>query len=235
MIFVVGSGRCGSCWLGRILDSHPEIRCTIEEPPQFQIAASLALWPSYMPSMWSQLLEAYERELKVQPDLHYADKSHPLLWQWERLVRHYPGCWFLVLRRGAERTVASMMKHGSIRERFQSTWTSAEVPCQTLGIGPGKQGEYGRMCLEERAALRWVAHDVEAQRLLNSYPNSVEVCYERLVKNGSEVLGCVQERLGLAQPFPDHRPHSRSLGPVLRPFQREKMQRAVDRFEPWWF
>ena len=234
MIFVVGSGRCGSCWSGRILDGHPEIRCTIEKAPQFHIAATLALWPSRLPELWPELLEAYASELRTHPELHYADKTHPLIWQWERLSNEYPEAWFWVMRRGAERTVSSMLKHGAIRERFERSWSTAEFPSRSLGVGPGREKEYSGMHLIERAAWKWAAHNCECERLLRLHPRSFEVRYEELVQNGDALLESVRQKLGLREPFPNHGPRSTSLGPVLRPFERELMQRAVARFEPWW-
>ena len=35
-IFVIGGGRTGTNLMGEILDSHPEIRCTIEDPETFE-------------------------------------------------------------------------------------------------------------------------------------------------------------------------------------------------------
>ena len=44
-IFVLGTGRSGTHWLGYILDAHPDIHVAIEERTKFRLATRAALRP----------------------------------------------------------------------------------------------------------------------------------------------------------------------------------------------
>src|SRR3712207_6711549 len=44
-IFVLGTGRSGTTWMGRILDSHAEIAASIERRRFFRLSTQMALDP----------------------------------------------------------------------------------------------------------------------------------------------------------------------------------------------
>jgi len=198
------------------------------------IGAELSLWPARLPGLWPQLLRAYEEQAAVCPELHYADKSHQLLWHWEELVRSFPGCWFWVVRRGLEFTISSMLRHPAFVERFQSGWPYVEMPSRVLGISSDLRLDYGALRLEERAALCWAAADYEGSRLLQNYPRAIEIRYESLVQDSPALLERARVRMGLAQPFPTAGVRPARLRPDLLPGRCRWARERAASFVPWW-
>src|SRR5687768_9534843 len=110
-VFVVGSGRSGTHWLGWTLDDHPRVRTTIEKPAMFNKVTAAALDPRLAGRYLPYLRVRYSWEhLRAFPRA-YVDKSHPNIWHVETLSRYFPTAKFLGIRRGVYGTVASMLKH----------------------------------------------------------------------------------------------------------------------------
>ncbi len=55
-IFVIGTGRSGTHWLGYSLGNHPEIRATIEVQPMFGLSTRMALNPALEMQLFEKLI-----------------------------------------------------------------------------------------------------------------------------------------------------------------------------------
>ena len=79
-IFVLGTGRSGTHWLGNIMAAHPSIAATVEKPPAFTWVVELAMQPGKMDRLFPKLVRRYRYEhVDIEPR-HFLDKSHPSLW-----------------------------------------------------------------------------------------------------------------------------------------------------------
>jgi hypothetical protein len=235
LLLVVGTGRTGSCWLGHILQSHPAITCTVEDSVTFPLARRMALYPSRSPECMGRLVAIYRDRVRkhAEQGQHYADKAHPLLWRWRDLWRAFPGgVWFLSARRNCEDVVRSMLHNGAIRSQTDSGWRKLELPNRFAGIR--RQEDYERRSLAGRCALRWAAHEAEADRLEAECPNVIRVQYEQLRADPAGVLASIRQRLRLRAEFPPVDPQPPREYPPLTDQQRAEIDSAVSSFAPWW-
>jgi hypothetical protein len=201
-IFVVGSGRSGTHFLGWTIDAHPEIHSTIEDPRIFDAVVTMALNPRLEDRIFPSVVRLYRREHGRVPDRHYADKTHPNLWFAERLAEAFPEAVFLGIRRDPFGTVASMLQHEGVRG-WHEGWRDYPIPNRFLGITEELAPRYDALPLAAQCAVRWRSHAErmdEARRRLGERMWFVE--YERLLTDTDTALDELQEFLGLATPFP---------------------------------
>jgi len=76
-VFVIGTGRSGTHWLGYSLGDHTEVFATIEEQPMFGFSTQIALDPSLKTSLFTKLTTSYEEQISNTTRQVYLDKSHP--------------------------------------------------------------------------------------------------------------------------------------------------------------
>ena len=101
-VFVIGTGRSGTHWLGYSLGNHPEVRATVEVEPMFGLSKRMALNPALEGELLGRLIKAYKWQLfKSSPRL-YLDKSHPNIWIAEKLKKAFPQALFIGTRSQAK-------------------------------------------------------------------------------------------------------------------------------------
>jgi hypothetical protein len=180
-IFVVGTGRSGTHWVGYTLDGHPAIEATIEKPAIFRSVTRAALRPALRPLLLPYLRLAYGREHRRVEPLHYADKSHPNLWIAESLARWFPTAAFVGVERSVFGTVASMLVHRGVLIH-QEQWRRYRVPNRFLGITKEIAPFYEALPTVAKCALRWRAHHEEMDRLRDVLGPRLEVLsYEAMI------------------------------------------------------
>jgi hypothetical protein len=201
-IFVVGSGRSGTHWLGESLVGHPEIRATIEVRPLFHWSRDMAMNPATRSYLLEKLIQAYRRQLRKSAPRHYLDKSHPNLWLAEDLLAAFPDALFLGIERNPFATVASIMKHRKVAS-WHKLWRQFPVPNQFLGIDEKMAARYDSLPLAAQCALRWVSHHDRMQALQGKLGASLHVIhYESFAANTQREIASLQKFLGLTQPIP---------------------------------
>lgn len=179
-VFVVGSGRSGTHWLGWTLDDHPDVRATIESPAIFRRVTEAALNPATAQRHLRYLRLRYTWEHLRSRPRHYVDKSHPNLWHVERLSTYFPEARFVAMRRGVYGTVASMLDHQGVMA-WHHRWREFPVPNRFLGITSDNAASYGDLPLAGQCALRWKAHSDRIDQLAATMGDRLIVMeYERL-------------------------------------------------------
>jgi hypothetical protein len=185
-IFVLGSGRSGTHWLGYTLDGHPAIEATIEKPAIFRRVTNVALNPRRRPVVLPYLLWAYRREHRRVAPRHYADKSHPNLWIAETLARWFPTALFVGVERSVYGTIASMLVHKGILVH-QEQWRRYPVPNRFLGITKEIAPFYDALPVVAQCALRWRAHHEEMERVAERLgPRMLVLSYESMIDQYEE-------------------------------------------------
>lgn len=201
-IFVVGTGRSGTHWLGHTLEAHPEIRATIETRPVFGWVTRMALEPREVERLLPRLLLVYRVQLALSAPRHYLDKSHPAMWIAEELLRGLPQARFIGIQRNPYATVASMLRHAGVRA-WHERWREFSVPNRFLGITSDIAPRYEGMSLAAKCALRWRAHAEELERLRSALGESLFVLhYESLMDDTEPTLAMLREFLGLREAIP---------------------------------
>lgn len=206
-IFVLGSGRSGTHWVGNTLASHPAIRVLAEEPPVFKWVTEMAREPEREKLLFPKLIERYKSYHAGVAPFHLADKSHPNIWLAERLAATFPDARFVGVRRNLLPTVASMLVHKGVR-RWHEIWDQNPRADRLLGVTPDMIGTYKAMPLEARCAVRVIAHSRKLDRLRQVLGEAIHIIqYEELHASpdaGAAQLASFLELPGtLTPPAPD--------------------------------
>ena len=210
-IFVLGTGRSGTCWMGDILGQHPEVRSYVETRPLFDWVTQAAISTRDEQKLLPQIFAEYQRLYEEASPLHFADKSHPCIWIAEKLADRFPNAHFIGVTRDVEPTVASMLKHSGVR-RWCEEWSRYETPNRFLGINERNLDWYRSATISERCAARWYAHHKELVRLQNVLsPCFIIIKYETLVVDTRSMLARLKEFLDLIIDFPEITPRTSSL------------------------
>jgi hypothetical protein len=210
-IFVMGTGRSGTCWLGDLLGTHPSIQSFVEPRPVFDLVTAIAIDPRRKGSLLESVLGEYDRLFDLAQPLHFADKTHPVLWLAEEIAARFDDSRFIAMLRDVEPTVASMLQHRGVR-RWCEQWVRYPVPNRFLGITPANLEWYKRASILERCVARWWAHHKEVLRLASILGSRLLVIrYESLVMDTRLNLAKVAEFLGLEEAFPEATAKDESL------------------------
>jgi hypothetical protein len=210
-IFIVGTGRSGTCWFGDLLGTHPSIRSFVEPRPVFDMVTAMAVNPDREAELLAPALQEYDRLFCRAYPFHFADKTHPALWIAEQLKEHYEDSVFIALRRDVEPTVASMLQHNGVR-RWCEEWERYPAPNRFLGITEANIEWYRDASVLERCVARWWSHENEIDRLAGALQERLlTVKYEWLVEDPRATLAAVQEFLELREQFQDAKADSRTL------------------------
>ena len=196
-IFIVGNGRSGTNWLGRIIRSHPDITTTIEQWPMIDLSLDIVMVGRT--KRFPELLAAYRQQLAQNNKPRYCDKSHTNLWLAERLLHYFPRAYFLAIERDVIQCVSSMKRHHGINS-WSSNWRSYPIPNKFLGID--KDTQYDLLSDVEKHTLRWISHHKRTRYLLKIMPNHVYyIQYSDLVNNNEGVLQYLSEALNIDNKF----------------------------------
>lgn len=201
-IFVLGTGRSGTHWLGHILAGHPEMHVDFEKAPIFPWVTEVALDPGAKPRLLPRILRQYRAEHALASPRHYVDKTHPTIWIAEELAEAFPEALFVGIRRSPYGTVASMLQHDGVMSWIHD-WRRYPLPNAFLGIGEGEAERYESLSLAARCALRWRSHserlDAVGRRLGE---RCLALDYESLQDDTERQLARLTGFLGLADPIP---------------------------------
>lgn len=231
-IFVLGTGRSGTCWMGEILDTHPQIRGFVEPRPVFDLVTEVAVDSSKEGRFLKPILREYERLSALAEPLHFADKTHPVLWLAEQVALQFPSSYFVAVQRGVEATVASMLGHAGVR-RWCEEWESYPVPNRFLGISDENEEWYRTAPLEGRCAARWYSHRSEISRLEPVLGDRFfAVQYEDMILKSDVVLEEIRQFLELHEGFPVLAPRKESLNKWRSQFSAQEVSniRSAVRF-----
>jgi hypothetical protein len=210
-IFIVGTGRSGTCWFGDLLGTHQLIRSFVEPRPVFDLVTSMAVDPEREAELLEPMFREYDRLFCLAHPFHFADKTHPALWIANHLKKRYDDSVFIALHREVEPTVASMLQHNGVR-RWCEEWERYPAPNRFLGITMANREWYRDASVLERCVARWWSHQNEIARLESLLgERMLTVKYEWLVTDTRATLEAVREFLGLREHFPDAQSHSQTL------------------------
>jgi hypothetical protein len=202
VIFVIGTGRSGTTWMGQILNSHPEIVVSVERQPIFDWVTEMALYPASRSVLLPKVLRRYRAERLLAAPRHYADKSHPNIWLVEELTENIPEALFIGMFRGAHATVASMLKHREVLSWVEN-WKRFPLPNWFLGITDRNQHLYDDLPLAAKCALRWRAHRDRLYALKESEGDRLMILnYEALQDAPQASLESLRLFLSMEKPFP---------------------------------
>lgn len=211
-VFVIGTGRSGTHWLGYSLGDHPEVRATIEVEPIFGLSTRMALNQALEDRLFVQLVKAYRWQLLRTASKLYLDKTHPNIWIAEKLKTAFPQSLFLGIERNPYATVASMMKHKGV-SAWHKRWREFPIPNRFLGITEELADGYDDIPFASQCAMRWVAHHNRMNELRDILGDDLLVIsYEDFAHDTTNTIYQLKTFLELHKPIPAPRVESESLG-----------------------
>lgn len=227
MIFVIGTGRSGTCWVGDILGKHPQIRSFVEPQPVFRWVTQVAHSPAHEAELLPKITAEYQALAESCGPLHFADKTHPGIWIAEHLATSFPNSYFIGVTREVAPTVASMLKHPGVR-RWCERWDNYPCPNRFLGLTDENLDWYRQASLLERSVARWFSHTRELARLSSVLEERfLLVSYEQLVRAPANSLSQWREFLGLEQDFPSVQPSEESLDKWKTQLSNEDLEKIA--------
>ena len=201
-VFIIGTGRSGTHWLGQSLGNHPEVRATVEEQPMFDLATKMALNPALERKLFDKLLSAYKWQLLKSAPRLYLDKTHPNIWLAEKLKATFRSALFVGIERNPYATVASMLKHDGVLA-WHTRWREFPIPNRFLGITTDLATRYDTIPRAAQCAIRWLAHRHRMNALRLRLGSSLMVIsYETFADNTQQTVRGLQHFLGLTAPIP---------------------------------
>jgi hypothetical protein len=208
-VFVVGTGRSGTHWLGWTLNEHPHVRATIEVPAIFTRVTEAAIDPRIEAKHLGYLRRRYSWEHLRSLPRHYVDKSHPNLWHVERLADYFPRARFVAMRRQPYPTIASMLHHRGVMA-WHDRWRDYPVPNRFLGITD--PDGYDDLLPAAKCAMRWKAHSDRIDHLAAAMPDRLIVVeYEDLAADQEAQARRLWDFLGLPHQSTAIEVHTESL------------------------
>lgn len=201
-IFIIGTGRSGTHWVGHILNAHTDIHVDIEKPPIFPWVTEVAVNQAAKQQLLPRILNQYRAEHGLAAPRHYADKSHPTIWIADELSEAFPEAVFVGIKRSVYGTVASMLKHDGVM-RWIHDWRRYPVPNRFLGIGEGEADGYEAHSLAARCAMRWRSHVERLDEIKGRLGDRCMILeYEALQGQPDRELAALGEFLRLKSPIP---------------------------------
>lgn len=226
-IFVLGTGRSGTCWMGEILGQHAEIESFIEPKTLFDKSNQAAIYANerekHLPSVYSNIDNLAEQAKGIP-----AYKVHTMLWFAEQLAERYPKAKFIGMQRSPHACVASMLRHPGVRAWCQH-WKRYPLPNEFLGVTINNAKEYGGYTLAQRCARRWVTHRDRMTLAKTNLSNRLLIVdYEQLVKEPGGDLQRIRQFLDLRQSFPSIEANPASLRKWQKHLSKEQIA-EIDR------
>ncbi len=130
-IFVLGTGKSGTHWLGNILNSSSEIKVNIEKKPIFVWVTQSALNKNKR-RIFLPMIILYYNIIPFFYKINLADKSHPNLWLVDFLYKYVPNSYFIGIIRNPYATVSSMLLHEGVMKWIYN-WKKYPIPNEFLG------------------------------------------------------------------------------------------------------
>lgn len=203
-IFIVGTGRSGTHFLARTMQTHPQLTDLTggeENHFVFNDVVKLAQNDKHADKDFQKLVEKYNILSRVSGKNFLLDQSHPNLWLMEKLLCHFPEGKFVAIIRDPASVAYSTTMHNGVK-KWLETYSKLPNAINFLGIDYLEKRLYKDLSLVEKSTLRWKSHVLEIDRLLKKYPNNFTVvCYEELCTDSANVISNLSTFLNLKNEF----------------------------------
>jgi hypothetical protein len=184
-IFVIGSGRSGTHFLGRIFQNNPSVELLLEEPKYFGLVKDINI--RQKKNLLPKLTNRYQKLSLTTEKPYLLEKSHPNIWSVDYLIKEFPNAFFIGINRNVYQVVYSMLNHKGVLNWYKTL--PNDVENSFLGITDENKNDFSNLPLESKCTLRWYAHIKESYELKRKYSENVIILnYNDLCNNYFEVV-----------------------------------------------
>jgi len=202
-VFVVGSARSGTTFLGRSLNNHKDIFCSVEKEPAFSYTVSLAMHPERFAEKDTvgALQSAYADTWRGHSAKILADKSHQNILNVECIVKAFPNAKFIHIVRDGRDVISSMLRHTGVRSRFSDAEELGITVFPNRWFGINSAADYAswkKYSIVQKCAARWaswVSAGIVAERKFAG--RFIRVRYEDMTTLPKKVANKICTFLGL--------------------------------------
>lgn len=199
-VFVAGTGRSGTHFLARTIDSHPDFANLTggeENPYVFYDVLREATRRESSKKKEKFVLNRYESLVRCAGEKRIVDQSHPIVWMADSVFRYFPEGKMIFIIRDPLSVAYSTLHHKGV-SRWLKCYKEFEHPNSFLGTDLVSLGEYRTMSMVERSTVRWFSHVKRAFELEKSFPDNFRIIsYEKLCLEPMATLQSVGEFLGV--------------------------------------
>lgn len=121
LVFIVGTGRSGTNWLGSTIAINPACTGGVERDPEFDLSTRIVIYNET--DLWSELLEVLQSrdaEATNAGKQFYVVKCHQLIWRANELQAAFPDSLFVGIDRCVYAVVSSCVEHPGVRAWFKN-------------------------------------------------------------------------------------------------------------------
>jgi len=201
-IFIIGHGRSGTTFTGRVFNQHPEIYATIEEKSWFQPFAEIAFNPNKNLKKVPELIHKQKRHLKRKCNRPvWVDKTHPLVLLREIVEEYYPEALLIHILRNPFDTYCSMIRHKGVMTWFKRYGEVFGKGGNTfLGTDENLENRYHLLTDVQKIAYRWRSWVERGLKWEKESDNVLTINYENMIQNPRKTFMCATKFLGIKSP-----------------------------------
>jgi hypothetical protein len=191
--FIIGCGRSGTHLLGSILVSNNHFAGTVRDVKSKNsrigrirnLCETVIYYPKKASKHLNSIYSGYTALHNAYKPKNYVDKTHGLIWLAESMASKFEDAFFIGIERASYPLIASYLKKGLMQgKRDRSSWKNYPIPTRPSGITKEISKFYGRLPIESRAALVWLSHKIQMEKLKNKLGKRLHVVnYDNLLNN----------------------------------------------------
>jgi len=183
IFFIVGQGRSGTHFLGKILSTSRALEVDFEVNPIFQWVRKAAYQKPQSNVLMKNISSFCKQRIANLSLSHYVNKSHPSLWLVEDLCKEIPSIRFMYTSRNIYSVVASSLIHKGVADTITEVKRPTDLFSYLGIIHKDIASQYETLSTIQRMVIRWLSYESEAKRLkkLMGHQKFIILKYENLV------------------------------------------------------
>lgn len=194
-LFIIGTGRSGTHFLGRVIGNHPEVQVLMENRKTFSLVKKAAITKRTNKDL-DKLITRYQKIQENSNKGFILEKSHPNIWLVPRLNESFSSSHFIGVQRDVYQVVYSMLRHKGVSKWYKKL--PQDKLSDFLGITKQNRAYFHSLPIEAKCTIRWMAHKSKLLELKKTYPKKIVIIdYQELCNNFEEQVARLESITGL--------------------------------------
>src|SRR5690606_38689612 len=117
-VFVLGTGRSGTHFLGRLIGKNPSCHLLLESEETFPLSIKANITHYHTIRHKNRLIKKYNKLIQKATKPFIIEKSHQNIWSFEDLYEIFSDSLFIGIQRDVKQVVNSMLEHRGVLKWF---------------------------------------------------------------------------------------------------------------------